>query len=80
MEGFLHSPGLLVRASADGSVFGLSRGQGVQSLVLEGTRATHYYELSNAGHVVPGYGGAMDVVDSLMVAGPVAYFLIPAMI
>jgi phosphatidate cytidylyltransferase len=34
----------------------------------------------DAGHVVPGYGGAMDVVDSLMVAGPVAYFLIPAMI
>ena len=33
----------------------------------------------DAGHVVPGYGGAMDVVDSLMVAGPVAYFLIPAM-
>jgi len=34
----------------------------------------------DAGQVVPGYGGAMDVVDSLMVAGPVAYFLIPAMI
>ena len=34
----------------------------------------------DAGHVVPGYGGAMDVVDSLMVAGPVAYFLIPAML
>jgi phosphatidate cytidylyltransferase len=33
----------------------------------------------DAGHVVPGFGGAMDVVDSLMVAGPVAYFLIPAM-
>ena len=33
----------------------------------------------DAGHVVPGYGGTMDVVDSLMVAGPVAYFLIPAM-
>jgi phosphatidate cytidylyltransferase len=33
----------------------------------------------DAGHVVPGYGGAMDVIDSLMVAGPVAYFLIPAM-
>lgn len=34
----------------------------------------------DAGHVVPGYGGAMDVVDSIMVAGPVAYFLIPAII
>jgi phosphatidate cytidylyltransferase len=34
----------------------------------------------DAGHVVPGFGGAMDVVDSLMVAGPVAYFLIPAML
>jgi len=34
----------------------------------------------DAGNVVPGYGGAMDVVDSLMVAGPVAYFLIPAML
>ncbi|HYF51291.1 MAG TPA: phosphatidate cytidylyltransferase [Planctomycetota bacterium] len=32
----------------------------------------------DAGHVVPGYGGTLDVVDSLMVAGPVAYFLIPA--
>jgi len=34
----------------------------------------------DAGHVVPGYGGAMDVVDCLMGAGPVAYFLIPAII
>jgi len=34
----------------------------------------------DAGHVIPGYGGAMDVVDSLMVAGPVAYFLIAAII
>ena len=34
----------------------------------------------DAGMVVPGFGGAMDVVDSLMVAGPVAYFLIPAML
>jgi phosphatidate cytidylyltransferase len=34
----------------------------------------------DAGSVIPGYGGAMDVVDSLMVAGPVAYFLIPAML
>ena len=34
----------------------------------------------DAGHIVPGYGGTMDVVDSLMVAGPVAYFLISAMI
>ncbi|HEY3320318.1 MAG TPA: phosphatidate cytidylyltransferase [Planctomycetota bacterium] len=33
----------------------------------------------DAGNVVPGYGGAMDVVDSLMVAGPVAYFVFPAM-
>jgi phosphatidate cytidylyltransferase len=33
----------------------------------------------DAGHVVPGYGGALDVIDSLMVAGPVAYFLIPVM-
>ncbi len=32
----------------------------------------------DAGNVVPGFGGAMDVVDSFMVAGPVAYFLIPA--
>lgn len=34
----------------------------------------------DAGSVVPGYGGMLDVVDSLMVAGPVAYFLVPAMI
>jgi len=34
----------------------------------------------DAGNTVPGYGGMMDVVDSLMVAGPVAYFLIPAML
>jgi phosphatidate cytidylyltransferase len=34
----------------------------------------------DAGEIVPGYGGAMDVIDSLMVAGPVAYFLIPAML
>ena len=34
----------------------------------------------DAGQIVPGYGGALDVVDSLMVAGPVAYFLIPSML
>jgi phosphatidate cytidylyltransferase len=34
----------------------------------------------DAGGTVPGYGGVMDVIDSLMVAGPVAYFLIPAML
>ncbi len=34
----------------------------------------------DAGHVIPGYGGAMDVVDSLMVAGPVAYFLVPVIL
>ena len=34
----------------------------------------------DAGGVVPGYGGVMDVADSLMVAGPVAYFLIQAML
>ena len=34
----------------------------------------------DAGMVIPGFGGAMDVVDSLMVAGPVAYFLIQAML
>ncbi|MFH0939028.1 MAG: CDP-archaeol synthase [Planctomycetota bacterium] len=33
----------------------------------------------DAGCIVPGYGGVLDVVDSLMVAGPVAYFLISAM-
>jgi len=34
----------------------------------------------DAGNTVPGYGGMMDVADSFMVAGPVAYFLIPVMI
>lgn len=34
----------------------------------------------DAGHIVPGYGGTLDVIDSLIVAGPVAYFLIPAML
>jgi len=35
--------------------------------------------MKDAGSVVPGFGGALDVVDSLMVAGPVAYFLFPVM-
>lgn len=36
--------------------------------------------VKDASHVVPGYGGVLDVIDSLTVAGPVAYFLVPAMI
>jgi phosphatidate cytidylyltransferase len=34
----------------------------------------------DAGTIVPGYGGALDVIDSIMVAGPVAYFLLSAII
>jgi phosphatidate cytidylyltransferase len=34
----------------------------------------------DAGKTVPGYGGMMDVADSFMVAGPVAYFLVPAIL
>ncbi|MCW8130396.1 MAG: CDP-archaeol synthase [Planctomycetota bacterium] len=36
--------------------------------------------VKDASHYVPGYGGVLDVIDSLVVAGPVAYFLIPVMI
>ncbi|MCZ7646802.1 MAG: phosphatidate cytidylyltransferase [Planctomycetota bacterium] len=36
--------------------------------------------VKDAGQLVPGYGGVMDVVDSLVVAGPVAYFLVPVII
>lgn len=36
--------------------------------------------VKEASHLVPGYGGVLDVVDSLMVAGPVAYFLVPLII
>lgn len=36
--------------------------------------------VKDSSHMVPGYGGIMDVADSLVVAGPVAYFLVPAII
>lgn len=36
--------------------------------------------VKDASHVVPGYGGVLDVIDSLVIAGPVAYFLVPLMI
>ena len=36
--------------------------------------------VKDASHVIPGYGGVLDVVDSLVVAGPVACFLIPVII
>jgi len=36
--------------------------------------------VKDASHLVPGYGGLLDVMDSLVVAAPVAYFLIPVML
>lgn len=36
--------------------------------------------VKDASHYVPGFGGVLDVIDSLVVAGPVAYFLVPVMI
>ena len=36
--------------------------------------------VKDASHLVPGYGGLLDVMDSLVVAAPVAYFLIPIML
>lgn len=36
--------------------------------------------VKDASRLVPGYGGLLDVMDSLVVAAPVAYFLIPVML
>lgn len=36
--------------------------------------------VKDASKLVPGYGGLLDVMDSLVVAAPVAYFLIPVML
>lgn len=36
--------------------------------------------VKDAGQVIPGFGGMMDVIDSLVVAGPVAYFLVPLLL
>jgi phosphatidate cytidylyltransferase len=36
--------------------------------------------VKDASQLVPGYGGLLDVMDSLVVAAPVAYFLIPVML
>jgi serine protease Do len=53
--------GLHIRASADGTVFGIGRtivpAQGVQALVLSGNTARGYFNSDGAGHVVPGPDG-----------------------
>jgi phosphatidate cytidylyltransferase len=36
--------------------------------------------VKDAGQTIPGFGGILDVIDSLTIAGPVAYFLIPVII
>jgi serine protease Do len=50
-----------IRASADGTVFGIGRGihpaHGVQTLVLSGNEARGYFNAQGAGHVVPGPDG-----------------------
>jgi CDP-diglyceride synthetase len=33
-------------------------------------------EVKDSGAVVPGYGGVIDVIDSLVAAGPVAYIFL----
>lgn len=66
----------LLETSALGAVIGFSGILGDLSESLLKRSAG----VKDASRMVPGFGGVLDVIDSLTIAGPVAYFLIPIML
>ena len=73
----LPSPQFGIRSSL---IFGLAVGFAGMMGDLSESLLKRSAGVKDASHLVPGYGGLLDVMDSLVVAAPVAYFLIPIML
>ncbi len=59
---------------ADGAILGLILGLVGQAGDLSASVLKRDAGVKDAGKILPGFGGAIDMLDSLLIAGPVAYW------
>ncbi len=65
-----------IYGAAGAAVFGAAVGAAAQAGDLFESMIKRASNVKNSGELVPEFGGLLDVIDSVLFAGPVAYFLL----